>query len=397
MAPTAGGDPFTAIRIDGAPPIVAAGGSVTATVVAAGIHTIAYYARDAAGNLNDGADSNGRENAAPTVVPLRIDREPPAVVFAGSADPEDPELIEARVSDTLSGPDPSRGEIAVRAAGSTDPYEALPTFVAGDTLLGRWRSEDYPAGEYEFRVTGYDRAGNASTATRRANGLPMVLPNPLKARASLIAGLGDGFGLRPGARIVRHGSSATFGGRLTMSSDAAPGGRSLTVVERFDPGAAERQRVTTITTDDEGRFSLRLDTGPSREIFAVFGGTSTAAGTASSPLRLGVRAGVNLRTSSPTAVIGGRPIVFRGAVAAAPRELPPGGASVQLQFRAGGLPWSEFRTVQTNRLGRFRYAYRFSDNDSHGVRFQFRAFVPTQRDWPYEPGGSRPVSVRGSE
>ena len=43
-------------------------------------------------------------------------------------DPEDPELIEARVSDPLSGPDPSRGEIAVRAAGSTDPYEALPTY-----------------------------------------------------------------------------------------------------------------------------------------------------------------------------------------------------------------------------------------------------------------------------
>jgi hypothetical protein len=51
--------------------------------------------------------------------------------------------------------------------------------------------------------------------------------------------------------------------------------------------------------------------------------------------------------------------------------------------------------VQTNRLGRFRYAYRFSDDDSRGVRFRFRAFVPAQRDWPYEPSATRPVAVRG--
>ena len=68
---------------------------------------------------------------------------------------------------------------------------------------------------------------------------------------------------------------------------------------------------------------------------------------------------------------------------------------MQLQFRATGLPWSEFRTVRTDRRGRFRYAYRFSDDDSRGVRFRFRAFVPKQSDWPYEPGGSRPVAVLG--
>jgi hypothetical protein len=283
----------------------------------------------------------------------------------------------------------------VRAAGSTDPYEPLPTFGAGETLLGRWRSEEYPVGAYEFRVTGFDKAGNTRTATQRANGTSMVLPNPLKARASLTAGFGDGFGLLPEGRVVRHGSSATFSGRLTMSSDALSGGRSLIVIERFDPGAVERRRATVVTTDDDGRFSVRLGAGPSREVFAVFGGTSTAAGTASRPLRLGVRAGVDLRTSSPVATVGGRPIVFRGALAAAAGELPPGGATVQLQFRATGLPWSEFRTLQTNGRGRFRYAYRFSDDDSRGVRFQFRAIVPAQRDWPYEPGGSRPAAVRG--
>ena len=51
--------------------------------------------------------------------------------------------------------------------------------------------------------------------------------------------------------------------------------------------------------------------------------------------------------------------------------------------------------MQTDARGRFRYAYRFSDDDSRGVRFQFRAYAPAQSDWPYEPGSSRPVAVLG--
>jgi hypothetical protein len=46
-------------------------------------------------------------------------------------------------------------------------------------------------------------------------------------------------------------------------------------------------------------------------------------------------------------------------------------------------------------MGRFRYAYRFSDDDSRGARFQFRAFASAQNDWPYEPGSSGPVAVLG--
>jgi hypothetical protein len=396
MAATGDGAPFTAIRIDGGAPIISAGASARATVIAAGVHTVSYYARDAAGNINDGADANGRPNPPPATVPVRIDREPPAVVFAGSASPEEPELIEARVSDGLSGPDPSRGEIAVRAAGTSDPYEALPTVGAGETMLARWRSDDYPIGEYEFRVTGYDAAGNASTSTARSNGSQMVLPNPLKSRTILIAGFGDGSGSLFQARPVRYGRSTTFSGRLTGTSDSPLGSRPVTVVERFDPGASAPRRATVVATADDGRFSVRLSPGPSREVFALFGGTSTATGAASRPLRLEVKSGVSMRVSTPVAEVGGRPIVFRGAIASAPGELPAGGATVQLQFRAAGLPWTEFRTVQSNRLGHFRYAYRFSDDDSRGVRFQFRAFVPTQSDWPYEPGGSRPVAVRGT-
>jgi RNA polymerase sigma factor (sigma-70 family) len=71
-----------------------------------------------------------------------------------------------------------------------------------------------------------------------------------------------------------------------------------------------------------------------------------------------------------------------------------------LTLLAQGYSYAEIGELtgysQTNSRGRFRYAYRFSDDDSRGVRFLFRAYVPALGDGPYEPGGSRPVAVRGS-
>ena len=108
-----------------------------------------------------------------------------------------------------------------------------------------------------------------------------------------------------------------------------------------------------------------------------------------------MRGRVSLRTSSRRAKVGGRPLVFRGRVAAAPGTIPAKGMPVQLQFRLGRRRWSAFRTVQADARGRFRYAYRFADDDSRGARFQFRAYIPAREGWPYEPAGSRPVLVRG--
>ncbi len=50
--------------------------------------------------------------------------------------------------------------------------------------------------------------------------------------------------------------------------------------------------------------------------------------------------------------------------------------------------------MQTDARGRFRYAYAFSDDDSRGVRFQFRAYI-RGGDWPYEPAASKAITVTG--
>jgi len=167
------------------------------------------------------------------------------------------------------------------------------------------------------------------------------------------------------------------------------------VVETFAAGAEPRRRTTFRPTDANGSFSLHLAPGPSRDVVAYFAGTSTLTRTTSPGAHVGVATGVRLRASAAAARVGGKPVVFSGAVRALGARDAVLGLPVELQFRYPGAGWRGFRTVEADRSGRFRYAYRFSDDDSRGVRFCFRAHVKGREGWPYEPGSSRPVTVTG--
>jgi hypothetical protein len=381
--------PFTAIRIDDGAPATAPGSTVAVAVAGEGIHRIAYYARDVAGNVDDGALANGVADRAPATALVRIDRTRPSIGFANSQNPREPELLRASIEDALSGADPARGWIGIRPAGSRQRFTALPAAPgpAGE-LRARWDSDAYPAGRYEFQAAGYDVAGNAAATTRRRNGAPMILSNPLKAPARLDASFAGGR-LR---RSVAYGHRLGVAGRLLTGIRTPLATAPVRIVERFPAGVRPATRVSTATTGADGAYSLQLAPGPSREIVATFAGGPSLSRATSPRLELAVHSGVRLRASSATAEVGGAPLVFSGGVAG---EIPAGGLPVQLQFRLPGLRWSEFRTVQANRRGRFRYAYRFSDDDSRGARFRFRAYVTAHEDWPYEPGSSRPVLVRG--
>jgi hypothetical protein len=380
--------PFTAIRVDGGAPTVAAGDRVSAAVISSGVHTVAYYARDAAGNVDDGGSSNGHANRMPATAVVRIDREPPAVAFAGAQDPADPELIEARVADAGSGLDADRASIAVRRVGGGERFARLPTVLSTGVLRARWNSAAYPPGEYEFEATAYDRAGNAASSDRRSSGAEMRLPAPLKLPVRILS--------QRGRRPVRYGCGAWFSGRLLTGRRTPLAGMPVRIIERFAAGAAPGERISTVRSDSDGRFDLRLRPGPSRRIFAEVAPSARTQAATSDPLDLEVRSRLALRVSAARARVGGRAIVFRGTVASEGATIPAEGKTVELQFRLAGLPWSEFRALRSDRHGHFRFAYRFSDDDSRGVRFQFRAYAPAQAGWPFEPAGSSPVTVLGT-
>ena len=143
----------------------------------------------------------------------------------------------------------------------------------------------------------------------------------------------------------------------------------------------------------DGTFLAHLPPGPSREVEVRFAGTKVLTRAGSRAISLATRTAIRLRTSTASAAIGGAPVVFSGQIAHDGAAVPASGLPVELQFRVAGSPWEEFRTVQTGSHGRFRYPYAFSDDDSRGIRFQFRAYVPSQQGWPFEPGLSPPVAV----
>jgi hypothetical protein len=167
------------------------------------------------------------------------------------------------------------------------------------------------------------------------------------------------------------------------------------VVETFARGARATTHTTTATTDARGTFHVWLAPGPSRQVSAEFPGTHRLTRVSGRELRLRVRAGVRLRVSTARVRVGGAPVVFRGRIVHPEARIPPTGLPVQLEFRLAGMAWSEFRTLQTDSAGRFAYPYSFSDDDSAGVRFLFRAFVPATGNWAFAPATSRPLAVTG--
>jgi hypothetical protein len=375
MAAAGASGPLTAISVDGGAPAAATGDSVATWVSGSGAHTVHSSARDAAGNLTDADEGT----APPESAVVRIDEDPPWVAFAAAQDPAEPERIEALVGDGLSGPSGSRGSISVRLAGTRARFEELPTRVTAGRLLAHWDSDSYPPGKYEFLATGYDLAGNAATGSDRLRGGRMVLVNPLKTPVSLTSQLANG----------------SFGGRLRRIGGGAVAEQRIAVVETFAAGAEPQHRTSFRQTDASGAFSLRLAPGPSRDVVAYFAGAPTLTRSTGAGAHLGVATGLRLGASNATARVGGKPVVFSGTVRALGARRAVEGLPVELQFRYPGAGWRGFRTVEADRRGRFRYAYRFSDDDSRGIRFQFRAHVKGREGWPYEPGSSRPVTVTG--
>lgn len=379
------GTPFTAIVVDGGLPARAGGDRVSTWVRGNGVHELSLYAMDAAGNVADGLGSS----PAPSHAWVRIDEEPPSVAFVPGPDPADPERIEASVADSLSGPSAFRGSIEVRAAGSGGRFEPLPTTVAAGRLLARWDSDSYPLGAYEFRAGGYDAVGNSARSLLRSDGARMVLTNPLKTPVTLRAGFAG-----KSRKQVPYGRGVRYGGRLLTIWGEPVAGATVAVTESFAGGALAGSRRTLAQTRTDGTFSLYLAPGPSREVSTGYGGSPSLSRVTTSDAQLAVRSNVRLHASAAVARVGGAPVVFSGRVARTGVKTSKE-TEVELQFRYPGAGWSEFRTVKTAANGRFRYPYRFSDDDSRGIRFQFRALVPSQKDWPYAPGTSRPVSVTG--
>jgi hypothetical protein len=336
-----------------------------------GSNTVQVVTKDFAGNTTWSSEYT-----------VLVDNKAPTVAFANSQDPDDPELIRATVADEHSGLTSAR--LYMRRVDG-DEWEPLDTRVEGGEARVRVDSADRPAGNYEFRATAADLAGNAADTTSRQNGEPMRLTFPLREAVDLQAHLGDGGST---GQTVPYGTPSKMEGRLTDASGQPIANRDVLLVEHFGDGALIRERPTTVTTDGEGRFSTKIPAGPTRRVTATFAGTRKYRSAGANVGEFTVKSGTTFELAEKSVPEGGT-ATFKGKVGHFGARIPSGGKLIELQVRLRTGRWETVgEAFRTNEKGRYVRHYRFGKHYTTDAQFRFRIKVQKEGNWPYKRAAS---------
>jgi hypothetical protein len=337
-----------------------------------GENIVRFAAKDFAGNATGVTQRS-----------VMVDNERPSVAFANSQDSEDPELISAPVSDSFSGI--ATAKLYIRPVGASD-WTALDTKVEAGEARARVDSESLPPGEYEFKATVADVAGNSAETTARKNGDPMKLTFPLRPPAHLEAHLAGGAGK---GQTVSYGTDSKVEGRLVDADGKPIAGKEVLVDEDFGEGALIRHRPTTVITDEHGRFESKVPAGPTRRIDATFGGTAKYAPDKTEVGELTVKSRASFELARKS-VPEGSTATFEGKVGHVGARIPAGGKLLELQVRLRTGRWDTVgEAFRTNEKGHYERHYRFGKHYTQDALFRFRVKVLNERNWPYKRAASK--------
>ncbi len=229
-----------------------------------------------------------------------------------------------------------------------------------------------PNGTHNVELRLFDAGGNQATV----GPVGVVVQNPLsEGAAPLTPGR---VSLRKTALAGSYGSKLRLEG-VIMGLDETPlAGAAVEVASRPMAAGSAFSSLKPVATDAQGRFSIPVESGPSR-VYRVRYGVSEATA------EVRIRAPLKLRVT-PSKTKNGRSVRFRGSIAGATAA----GVRVELQARAG-KKWVPFRTAALKRT-RFSASYRFTSTTAR-TRYTFRAVVRADPDLPYAPATSNLVSV----
>lgn len=348
-------------------------------------------------------DAAGNQQPANASLPvsLRFDPEPPQLGFENPS-AEDPTRVSVLVTDHISGL--GGGSIELSQVGS-GVWQVLPASREGDHLVTRVDDAALPAGEYDFRAAAHDLASNLTTTDRRLDGQPMRLRLPLRMTTSLRAGIlqertrfrtvrrnGKKRKVRRTVTVlkeqakVRFGRRVRFAGRLTNGAGHPIADAQLLVYSQA-PGGAE-QLAGNVATSSGGEFAYEVEARSSQRLRFVYPGTATILPIEETADLL-VKAYSTLN-AEPMRVLNGDSVNFGGRVKG--RPLPEGGKLVELQVRYPG-EWQTFKTMRTKPDGTWRFEFPFT-RVCGAQSFRFRAHLPGEAGFPFEPGNSRKLTVR---
>ena len=314
----------------------------------------------------------------------------------------------SRPSGTLLASGPQSG-VRTLAYSATDPHSGLSkvevllgeTVVASHDLTPQCPHSDFTAcpasldetlqvdtravinGPHHLTVRVQDAAGNertvdtghvvdvANDASAGATGGPLTIKFNGTSRSTL---------------VVPYGRPVSVRGRLAPEGQPVAAGTPIELLERLEGIGKPEQSTARVRTKGDGSFSVRLSTNrPSRTVRLAYRPTADSQ-IVSRPLKLRVRAASRVRAS-----LRGSTVRFTGRVLSAP--VPRAGKRVVMEGRSPGSAWTAFKTLRTDRAGRFSGTYRLRVRRP-GVTLKVRAVVPRETGYGYLGSRSRAVSFR---
>ena len=314
----------------------------------------------------------------------------------------------SRPSGTLLESGPQSG-VRTLAYSASDPHSGLSkvevllgeTVVASDDLTPRCPHSDFtvcPAsleetlhvdtravinGPHRLTVRVQDAAGNertvdtghvvdvANDASAGAAGGPLTVKFNGTSRSTL---------------VVPYGRRVSVRGRLALTGQPVAAGTPIELLERLEGIGKPEQSTARVRTKGDGSFSVRLSTNrPSRTVRLAYRPT-VGSHVVSRPLKLRVRAASRVRAS-----LRGRTVRFTGRVLS--RPVPRAGKRVVMEGRSPGSAWTAFKTLRTDRAGRFSGTYRLRVRRP-GVTLEVRAVVPREDGYGYLGSRSPAVTFR---
>lgn len=220
-------------------------------------------------------------------------------------------------------------------------------------------------------------------ANRGCRGASIWVDNTCPGSGQPASALSAGFDGGPEAAVGSN-RRAVVRGRVTGSAGGVAGATVCALTRTLIAGAPIVVGAVATSTAD-GSYELELPPGPSREVFVhhAFGD------------RVLARHGLVVRSSvrptlavDPARARAGDRLAFTGSL--------PGPACadrvVKVQARIGRRRWQVFRTDRTDARCGFAARYRLRAT-RHARRYRFRALVPAQDGYPYEPGHSKRALV----
>lgn len=229
-----------------------------------------------------------------------------------------------------------------------------------------------------------------------------------------IQGILNPLGQLPGH--VANGGNATTHARMEVAFQRADGGTArritlsarhrITIVGRLvdasgagiaDARVGAAWRIAGrgwvaqpgVRTGPDGRFVYVLPAGPSRDVrFTYFAFSDSRSVELSNVVHVDAIAPLTIRANRRR-VTGARVVRLSGRIGVR-TGIPRAGLLVTLQGFQQGYGWRTFRTVHTDRRGRWHTSYRFRSTQG---RFGFRALVSRQGRFPFAESRSAGVFV----